>query len=86
MFYLKLPTFSPKQFMEMGEVSFGKFLDYGGLKMLRNFLDIIKNNGKLLLEIEIKDDAGKDYTPDEFLDFLMDLEIKEKQCLKILLY
>jgi len=61
--------------IEMGEVSYGKFYSYGGLTMLRNFLVIVEKDSKLLKKVEIKDDDNILYNPEEFLDFLTNLEV-----------
>jgi len=59
----------------MGEVSFGKFYSYGGLTMLNNFLKVCEQKPKLISQIKIKDDKGKEYTAEEFIVMLSDLEV-----------
>ena len=73
-FYLNIPT-TYEEWIEMGEVSFGKFYSYGGLTMLNNFLTICENKPNLLSKVKIKDDTGKEYTAEEFVVMLSDLEV-----------
>tara|TARA_R100000030_G_C3235596_1_gene119337 strand:- start:373 stop:612 length:240 start_codon:yes stop_codon:yes gene_type:complete len=73
-FYLNIPT-TYEEWIEMGEVSFGKFYSYGGLTMLNNFLTICENKPNLLSKVKIKDDKGKEYTAEEFVVMLSDLEV-----------
>lgn len=73
-FYLNIPT-TYEEWIEMGEVSFGKFYSYGGLTMLQNFLTICENKPNLLSKVKIKDDKGKEYTAEEFVVMLSDLEV-----------
>lgn len=73
-FYLSLPTML-EEWIEMGELSFGKFYSYGGLTMLKNFLTICENNSKLLSKVKIKDETGAEYNPEEFIEMLTDVEV-----------
>ncbi len=73
-FYLNIPT-TYDDWIEMGEVSFGKFYSYGGLTMLQNFLSVCEKKPKLLSQIKIKNDKGTDYTAEEFVLLLSDLEV-----------
>tara|TARA_A100001201_G_scaffold14204_1_gene17320 strand:+ start:932 stop:1171 length:240 start_codon:yes stop_codon:yes gene_type:complete len=73
-FYLNIPT-TYDEWVEMGEISFGKFYSYGGLTLLKNYLTICEKNSKLMSMIKIKDDKGKEYTAEEFVVMLSDLEV-----------
>ena len=73
-FYLNIPT-TYEEWIEMGEVSFGKFYSYGGLTMLKNFLTICENKPKLLSKVKIKNENGTEYTAEEFVVMLSDLEV-----------
>ena len=75
-FYLNIPT-TYDEWVEMGEVSFGKFYSYGGLTMLQNFLSICEQKPKLLSQVKIKNDKGKEYTTEEFITMLSDLEVMD---------
>ena len=73
-FYLNIPT-TYEEWIEMGEVSFGKFYSYGGLTMLQNFLTICENKPNLLSKVKIKNENGTEYTAEEFVVMLSDLEV-----------
>ena len=67
-FYLKLPTFRDSdEWLEMGEMSFGNFYSYGGLKSLNNFLRMAEKKPEAMDKIQIKDDKNNSYTAEEFI-------------------
>ena len=75
-FYLKLPTFRDNdEWLEMGEMSFGNFYSYGGLKSLNNFLRIAEKKPEALDKIQIKDDKNNSYTAEEFVLLLTEVEV-----------
>jgi hypothetical protein len=61
----------------MGELSFGKFYSYGGLQMLHNFLMICEKKPELIRQIRIRDDQGSEYTADDFITYITDIEVVE---------
>ena len=73
-FYLNIPT-TYDEWVEMGELSFGKFYSYGGLNLLKNYLTICEKNSKLISMIKIKDDKGKNYTAEEFITMISDVQV-----------
>ena len=75
-FYLKLPTFRDSdEWLEMGEMSFGNFYSYGGLKSLNNFLRIAEKKPEAMDKIQIKDDKNNSYTAEEFVLLLTEVEV-----------
>ena len=75
-FYLKLPTFRDNdEWLEMGEMSFGNFYSYGGLKSLNNFLRIAEKKPEAMDKIQIKDDKNNSYTAEEFVLLLTEVEV-----------
>tara|TARA_B100001094_G_C18109851_1_gene760516 strand:+ start:714 stop:986 length:273 start_codon:yes stop_codon:yes gene_type:complete len=75
-FYLKLPTFRDNdEWLEMGEMSFGNFYSYGGLKSLNNFLRMAEKKPEALDKIQIKDDKNNSYTAEEFVLLLTEVEV-----------
>tara|TARA_B100000287_G_scaffold411354_1_gene440739 strand:- start:59 stop:319 length:261 start_codon:yes stop_codon:yes gene_type:complete len=74
-FYMKLTE--DKDWIEMGELSFGKFYSYGGLQMLHNFLMICEKKPELIRQIRIRDDQGSEYTADDFITYITDIEVVE---------
>ena len=69
-FYLKLPTFRDNdEWLEMGEMSFGNFYSYGGLKSLA------EKKPEALDKIQIKDDKNNSYTAEEFVLLLTEVEV-----------
>tara|TARA_A100001201_G_scaffold1451_1_gene3687 strand:+ start:487 stop:750 length:264 start_codon:yes stop_codon:yes gene_type:complete len=73
-FYLNLPT-TYEEWIEMGELSFGKFYSYGGIKMLHNFLKVCERKPNLIKKVRIRDDQGAEYTADDFITYLGDIEV-----------
>jgi hypothetical protein len=75
-FYLKLPTFRDSdEWLEMGEMSFGNFYSYGGLKSLNNFLRIAEKKPGAMDKIKIKDDKNNSYTAEEFIMLLAEVNV-----------
>lgn len=75
-FYLKLPTFRDNdEWLQMGEMSFGNFYSYGGLKSLNNFLRMAEKKPEALDKIQIKDDKNNSYTAEEFVLLLTEVEV-----------
>ena len=72
-FYMKLEE--DKDWIEMGELSFGKFYSYGGIEMLRNFLKVCEQKPNLIKKVRIRDDQGAEYTADDFITYLGDIEV-----------
>lgn len=75
-FYLKLPTFRDADgWLEIGEVSFGNFYSYGGLTSLQQYLRMCEGKPSLIDQVLIKDDNGKDYSAEEFVLVLSELQV-----------
>ena len=75
-FYLKLPTFRDNdEWLEMGEMSFGNFYSYGGLKSLNNFLRMAEKKPEAMDKIQIKDDKNNSYTAEEFILLLAEVNV-----------
>ena len=72
-FYMKLEE--DKEWIEMGELSFGKFYSYGGIEMLRNFLKVCEQKPNLIKKVRIRDDQGAEYTAEDFITYLADIEV-----------
>jgi len=68
-FYILFKHESFKEALELGDLSFKTFYGETGLEVLEEILGL-KNAGKLLEHLVIKDEKSKKYTIDEFLNIL----------------